>query len=405
MGAVPPPVPPSPNQPREKQTLRVSVEFSLSAIIAIVLIVLDKADKLTPPVLVVLLTLAGLLALHPSWRILRVGEESSRVAKTWRAFVACAAVLILFGLLGLWIWPKSPKTDQAKAGHPMPQSQAPPAAGASAPPQSAAQTQPQPRKKRAAPKNLGTPSIAPPTTPVVSGSADVQAKLLALATPVESCPAGMLRFSIGDNNTFVGGLCAIEITSPMCLTMGNHNYVYAINDQSKAICEYHKPKPPMQQQCAPGSICNQGSEVDAQQSVYNLGPPSAEITNLAEQRVPAIPQFVEVPNDPSRETRVSQYHMALGMEYGARGPTWNPGLRVSFTVSQPLPNPNFSFNCDAPCVVTSIGTTRSGGGRTMSEGGLPDVLVPGLEVFSTLRSIDPENPVTYAQVLIVKKSQ
>lgn len=86
--------------------MRVSAEFLFSAVLAITLLVLDKAGKLTPRVLVLLVFLAALLALHAIWTL--TGTDSTdppvRSRKPLRGF-ALIVVCAVFVCFGFWIWP------------------------------------------------------------------------------------------------------------------------------------------------------------------------------------------------------------------------------------------------------------------------------------------------------------
>jgi hypothetical protein len=85
----------------------VSIEFSLSAVLALVLIILDKTGKLTVPVLLVLLILAAALAIHPAIANRWVTNAPSAGRRYWRASAAVILVLLGFGALGLWIFPST----------------------------------------------------------------------------------------------------------------------------------------------------------------------------------------------------------------------------------------------------------------------------------------------------------
>jgi hypothetical protein len=68
-----------------------------------------------------------------------------------------------------------------------------------------------------------------------------EGRLARIATEIASCPSNSLRYIIGDGNVFSGGICGIEITSPICFVMGDKNYVYARNDGGKAFCSAFGP--------------------------------------------------------------------------------------------------------------------------------------------------------------------
>src|SRR5260370_41325860 len=85
----------------------VSIEFSLSAVLALVLIILDKTGKLTVSVLLILLTLAAALAMHPAIANRCVASAPSARRRYWRRSAAVILVLSGFSAVGLWIFPST----------------------------------------------------------------------------------------------------------------------------------------------------------------------------------------------------------------------------------------------------------------------------------------------------------
>jgi hypothetical protein len=177
-------------------------------------------------------------------------------------------------------------------------------------------------------------------------------------------------------------------------------------------------KPTAVQYCNGDSKCVQnGNQTNIDQRSYGVPKPLPNVVDLHFATMAAIPrpQIPVVTADMSAEERQRQMsayksQMMMGRPNGESGPTWNPGLSVSFRVDAPFQNPMFEIHCDHPCVGSSLmfysnGSGGFSGSYPFLETNDPRVLVvqsgsltfltPGVSVNISLRSRD-NDPITSA---------
>jgi hypothetical protein len=192
----------------------------------------------------------------------------------------------------------------------------------------------------------------------------------------------------------------------------------------------HSPKPtgaqaplpqPQVQQADHGFINNApnfGSQKVEDNRQYGVPKPPPTIVGLVVQAIPPIPRptmpvFSADTPEYVRRQQMSQYKQQIFT--GEPGPSWNPGLSLSFRVATQFSNPMFEVHCDRPCIATSIffssnGVSVSTGGlanpslfstddpRVVRFGsGMRQLLTPDVTVVLTIRSQD-DKAISHATV-------
>jgi hypothetical protein len=123
------------------------------------------------------------------------------------------------------------------------------------------------------------------------------------------------------------------------------------------------------------------------------GPPPPEIVGLHKEMLAPIPRWTPTPDNPTKsEAERHEWINRLGDERYSRELDWttaNPGMRVSFSVSQPFSDPEFHVVC-AHCVVTGtvyVRRMRDGYSTTPNR---PDTLTRDTGVIVYVRSTSPD---------------
>ena len=123
----------------------------------------------------------------------------------------------------------------------------------------------------------------------------------------------------------------------------------------------------------------------------NCGPPLPTIITLNRTPLTPIPPFTPGNADEAqRETLRQQWIRRLGLERQNAEATVNPGMVLSFRVSDPFIEPDFSLSNCFHCVVTAIIYSKGNGNYSYSTPNTPAVLTTDTTVAVYVRAGSPD---------------